>query len=119
MMIDHQVQYWPVFLLQSDDFAGCAGLRPYKNDGRILEMGVHLKPSHQGLGLGQEAARAVIEFAFKTLRVRELFAGHHPNNAASGRLLEKLGFCFTHEEFYAPTGANHLSYLLKNPGSPE
>src|ERR1700733_13563797 len=35
MLIDHQVQYWPVFLLQSGDFAGCAGLRPYDLDGRI------------------------------------------------------------------------------------
>jgi [ribosomal protein S5]-alanine N-acetyltransferase len=118
MLIDHQVQYWPVFLLQSDDFAGCAGLRPYKGDGRIFEMGVHLKQSYQGQGLAQEAARAVIEFAFKTLRVRGLFAGHHPRNTASEHLIKRLGFCFTHEEFYAPTGENHPSYLLMNPGFP-
>jgi ribosomal-protein-alanine N-acetyltransferase len=119
MLIDHQVQYWPVFLLQSDDFVGCAGLRPYQLDGRIFEMGVHLRKSYQGHGFAQEAARAVIKFAFETLQIRGLFAGHHPKNASSKRLIEKLGFSFTHEEFYAPTGANHLSYLLMNPGCPE
>ena len=57
-----------------------------------------------GQGLAQEAGRAVIEFAFETLGVKGLFAGHHPANDASRRLIEKLGFHFTHEEFYAPTG---------------
>jgi len=115
MLIDHQVQYWPVFLLQGDKFAGCAGLRPYEGDASIFEMGVHLKLKCQGHGLAQEAARAVIEFAFKTLQVRGLFAGHHPKNIASKRLIERLGFSFTHEEFYAPTGLHHPSYLLMNP----
>jgi [ribosomal protein S5]-alanine N-acetyltransferase len=119
MLIEHQVQYWPVFLLQRDSFVGCAGLRPYKSDGRIFEMGVHLKQSYQGQGLAQEAARAVIKFAFQTPQIRGLFAGHHPKNASSKRLIERLGFSFTHEELYAPTGANHLSYLLMNPGSKE
>lgn len=31
-----------------------------------------------------------------------LFAPHHPQNAASGRVLEKFGFPFTHEELYPP-----------------
>lgn len=28
----YQVQYWPVFLLDSGEFAGCCGLRPYTPD---------------------------------------------------------------------------------------
>ncbi len=116
-MLVSEVQYWPIFLLWNDQFAGCAGLRPYKLDERVFEMGVHLRPENWGQGLAQEAGRAVIEFAFETLGVKGLFAGHHPANDASRRLIEKLGFHFTHEEFYAPTGLNHPSYLLANPAS--
>ena len=116
MRIAHKVQYWPVFLLQENKFAGCAGLRPYKNDERVFEMGVHLLPGCWGQGFGQEAARAVIKFGFERLGAKSLFAGHHPANVASRRLLERLGFRFTHEEFYAPTGLNHPSYRLMNPG---
>ncbi|MBB5344802.1 hypothetical protein HDF10_002788 [Edaphobacter lichenicola] len=33
-------------------------------------MGVHLRKSYHGQGLAQEAARAVIKFAFETLQIR-------------------------------------------------
>ena len=51
-------------------------------------------------------------YAFNTLGVKGLFAGHNPGNAASRRVLEKLGFRYTHDEYYPPTGLNHPSYLL-------
>jgi [ribosomal protein S5]-alanine N-acetyltransferase len=116
-MAVHGVQYWPVSLLQNGEFAGCAGLRPYRLEEQIFEMGVHLRPENWGRGLAQEAGRALIAFAFETLGAKALFAGHHPANAASRRLIEKLGFRFTHEELYPPTGLNHPSYLLTNPGT--
>ncbi len=106
------VQYWPIFLLVDGEFVGCGGLRTYKIDEGIYEMGLHLRPACWGRGLALEAGRAIISFAFASLRVKGLFAGHHPENAASRKLLDKLGFCFTHEEFYAPTGLLHPSYLL-------
>jgi ribosomal-protein-alanine N-acetyltransferase len=116
LMSSYAVQYWPIFLLQNGEFAGCAGLRPYRYEEQIFEMGVHLRPQNWGRGLAQEAGRAVIAFAFEALRAKALFAGHHPANTASRRLIEKLGFRFTHEELYPPTGLKHPSYLLMNPG---
>jgi [ribosomal protein S5]-alanine N-acetyltransferase len=106
------VQYWPMFWLQNGEFVGCGGLRPYKPADRIFELGFHLLPSHWGKGLAVQAGRAVIKYAFTELGATALFAGHHPSNAASQRVLEKLGFHFTHEELYPPTGLMHPSYLL-------
>jgi ribosomal-protein-alanine N-acetyltransferase len=111
-MAVHNVQYWPMFLLADDDFAGCAGLRPYKLEERIYELGFHIRAAHWRKGLAQEAALAMIAFAFGSIRANALFAGHHPANEVSRRVLEKLGFRFTHEELYPPTGLNHPSYLL-------
>ncbi len=108
-------QYWPVFLLQREEHVGCAGLRPYDQPAGILELGVHLRPEYWGMGLAEEAGRAVIRYAFDKLDVKGLFAGHHPENAASQRLLSKLGFRFTREQLYAPTGRKHPSYLLERP----
>jgi RimJ/RimL family protein N-acetyltransferase len=45
-------------------------------------------------------------------RLRELFAGHHPANAASKRAVEKLGMRYSHDELYPPTGLHHPSYIL-------
>jgi ribosomal-protein-alanine N-acetyltransferase len=114
-MTAYNVQYWPMFLLADDEFAGCVGLRPYKLEERIYELGFHVRPAHWRKGLAQEAALAVIAFAFGTVGASALFAGHHPDNEVSRRVLEKLGFRFTHEELYPPTGLNHPSYLLKRP----
>jgi ribosomal-protein-alanine N-acetyltransferase len=105
-----------VFSLQNNELAGCAGLRPYGSSEDVFELGVHLRPSYWGQGIALEAARAVIAYAFEHMAAKSLFAGHHPANLESAILLRKLGFSFTHEEFYPPTGRNHPSYLLVNTG---
>ena len=109
----HGFQYWPVFLLESGDHLGCAGLRPYDASRNILEIGFHIRPNHWRKGYASEAAYAVMDYALVSLRVAGLFAGHNPNNVVSRNLLIKLGFNYTHDEFYKPTGLEHPSYLLK------
>src|SRR5262249_40725978 len=106
------VQYWPVFLLGTGDFIGCCGLRPYRPEDRVFELGAHLRVAYWGQGYAGEAARAVMAYGFGQLGLAALFAGHNPNNEASRRLLLKLGFRHTHDEYYAPTGLEHPSYLL-------
>lgn len=109
---NYHVQYWPVYLIDTNENIGCCGLRPHEMEKNIYEMGVHLKENYWGQGFAQEACSAVKEYAFDTLKADALFAGHNPNNAASCRLLKKLGFKYTHDEFYKPTGLYHPSYLL-------
>ena len=109
----HGLQYWPMFLLEGGALVGCCGLRPYRLDEKIFEFGVHLLPAFWRQGLAMEAAAAVIEFGFTALSARALFAGHHPANVASRQMLARLGFRYTHDELYPPTGLYHPSYLLE------
>jgi RimJ/RimL family protein N-acetyltransferase len=108
----HGVQYWPIFRLDDGEHVGVCGLHPKDAATRVLELGFHLRPAFWGAGYASEAATAVIAHAFAVCGARALFAGHHPENNASRRALERLGFRFTHEELYAPTGALHRCYLL-------
>ena len=110
---EHGVQYWPIFLLESDQHIGCAGLRPYDVLKNIWEIGFHIRSNQWRKGYATEAAQAVMEYAFVSLKVNALFAGHNPKNLGSRKLLIKLGFKYTHDEFYEPTGLDHPSYLLK------
>jgi RimJ/RimL family protein N-acetyltransferase len=110
---EHGVQYWPIFLLKSGDHIGCAGLRPYDAARNILEIGFHIRSNYWRKGYASESAVAVMDYAFKSLKVDGLFAGHNPKNLGSRNLLTKLGFNYTHDEFYEPTGLEHPSYLLK------
>jgi RimJ/RimL family protein N-acetyltransferase len=111
-MQSHGIQYWPIFLFATGEHVGCCGLRPYKMEERIYEIGVHLRKAFWGQGYAPEATLAVMEYAFSTLGVKGLFAGHNPANEASRQVLEKLGFRYTHDEYYPPTGLNHPSYIL-------
>lgn len=104
------VQYWPIFDITSDELIGCCGLRPYKEN--QYELGFHLRPEYWRQGYAFEGATAVINYAFNVLKADGLFAGHNPNNIASSKLLNKLGFHYIGDEFYEPTGLYHPSYEL-------
>jgi ribosomal-protein-alanine N-acetyltransferase len=108
---DSEIAYWPIS--QGDVDVGCCGLKPRDPARNILELGFYLLPAHWGQGYAVEAGRSVIAHAFDVLGVPELFAGHHPENHASRKTLEKLGFVFTHRELYPPTGLMHPGYALK------
>lgn len=106
----HHVQYWPVFDLKTEELIGCCGLRPYDMAKGIYEIGFHIKSGHWGKKYAYEAAAAAIRYACDNLKAANLFAGHNPNNVASKKILERLGFHYSHDEFYAPTGLYHPSY---------
>ncbi|HEY1838317.1 MAG TPA: GNAT family N-acetyltransferase [Rhizomicrobium sp.] len=86
---------------KGEDF-GFAILRKW--DGAFMGgCGVHLRPGHFELGywLGKrywghgyatDAARRLVSFAFRELKIDRLMAGWFHDNPASGHVLEKLGF---------------------------
>ena len=106
------VQYWPMFYRATGAFAGCAGLRPFHDEVGVFELGVHLAPAFWGERFGEEAARAVMGYAFEELGVEALMVGHFPANVHSRALAERLGFEYTHEEPWGARGTLHPYYRL-------
>lgn len=106
------IQYFPVFMRDTHMLAGCCGLRPCGEEAGVFELGFHFKKEYWGQGLAGEAAEKIIRYAFDTCNARELRAGHHPRNSASQRLLYRLGFSYTKDSYYAPTGLYHPTYRL-------
>jgi RimJ/RimL family protein N-acetyltransferase len=101
------LQYWPTFLIENDALVGCCGLQPYKD---IFELGFHLRPEFWGKGIALEAAHGVMKYGFYALGATELFAGHHPENMASKKVLEKLGFVYTGDAVYEGSGRMEPGY---------
>jgi RimJ/RimL family protein N-acetyltransferase len=114
---DSHMQYWPMFLLENNRHVGVCGLRPWRVEERIPELGFHLRPKYWRSGLGFEAATAVIEYGFTRLGAKAIFAGHHPENLASRNLLLKLGFRYAGEEVYPVSGMMEPTYLLERSGT--
>jgi RimJ/RimL family protein N-acetyltransferase len=109
----HGIQYWPIFLLATDEHVGCCGLRVRESEPEVPELGFHFAARHWRQGYALEAASCAIEHAFTVRNARALFAGHNPANEASRALLGRLGFVHTHDELYPPTGLEHPSYRLE------
>ncbi len=61
---------------------------------RRAEMGYWLGVPFWNQGYMTEAARAVLQFAFETLRLNRVYATHLPRNPASGRVMQKIGMTY-------------------------
>lgn len=80
------------------------------------ELGYWCGPPFQGRGLVTEAAREVLRFAFEELGLHKVTVGCLVENAASRRVIEKLGFRLVGEQrdhaFRFGRWWNHLAYEL-------
>ena len=109
----YRVQYWPLFLQESGEHIGCCGLRPPRREAaNVYEFGFQLRTVYWRRGFAREAAGAIIPYAFDMLGAQALRAGHHPANEVSRHLLHTLGFRYTHDEIYPPTGLLEPCYRL-------
>ncbi|MCU1361862.1 MAG: family N-acetyltransferase [Ilumatobacteraceae bacterium] len=63
-------------------------------DPGVAEIGYTLAPEHQGFGYMSEAVEAVVDALFGQRDVRRITASLDPQNMASMRVIEPLGFSF-------------------------
>ena len=106
---------------QSDDFIVEFEGRVIGKAGffRLPDIGYILHPDCWGRGLATEALKAVIAHAFAHHPLSAITADVDPRNAASIRLLERLGFTFTHSAertwFISGQWCDSLYYALPRP----
>ena len=80
-----------VVLKSGGQLIGNCGIRKASADAHEADIGYELSPDHWGHGYATEAARAIVRFGFAELRVHRIWAWCIADNAASARVLEKLG----------------------------
>ncbi|MGJ7918605.1 GNAT family N-acetyltransferase [Massilia sp. LXY-6] len=88
-----------IVLRDSAELIGNVTLHHFFEQNRRCEIGYALASKHSGQGHATEALRAVIQYGFDTLDLNRIEADIDPRNAASARVLEKLGF---RKEGYMP-----------------
>jgi RimJ/RimL family protein N-acetyltransferase len=92
-------EWWPsgrgvtLAIVERDDpdlLIGTASMRRYARD-RRAELGYWLAADAWGRGIATEATRALVDFGFRELALARIYAHVFAGNAASMRVLEKLG----------------------------
>ena len=82
---------WAITL--SDEVIGSIGLFNINESGQC-ELGYSIGSAWWGKGYATEAAKAVLEFAFKKIQVHRIYASHHIENTASENVLKKIGMYY-------------------------
>ena len=78
----------------SDRMVGTVSLRPQLRWPEVADVGYLVAPCAQGRGYATEAVGAVVDHAFARRRAERVYATTFVGNAASRRVLDKLGFVF-------------------------
>jgi RimJ/RimL family protein N-acetyltransferase len=82
----------------ADEMIGGIGVGVHEDRGdEEWELGYWLGEPYWNRGYASEAARALCAHAFDALKLERIVAGHYVDNHASGAVLTKLGFRYTHE----------------------
>jgi ribosomal-protein-alanine N-acetyltransferase len=106
-------QQWAVVERGEDAVIGDCGLELLEG-GPNVELGFHFARQYWGQGYATEAAGACLEWGFKELDRLRIVAIVDPENAASARVLQKIGMerdgWATHFgrqwHFYRPAGSS-------------
>jgi RimJ/RimL family protein N-acetyltransferase len=85
--------FWAVEELQSSRPVGGVGLFPLSWEGPDIELAYHVVPSAWNRGYASEAAAALLAAAWEA-GLDHVVAVAMPGNAASRRVMEKLGMSF-------------------------
>ena len=92
---------WGIELKSTGQFIGTIDLHKIDTVLKKAAIGYIINQKYWNQGLTTEANRAVIELAFEKIGMNKLTALHDKDNPASGKVMEKSGMRFSHEEPYA------------------
>ncbi|KFF17101.1 GNAT family N-acetyltransferase [Flavobacterium hydatis] len=109
---------WGVTLKGNPRIIGMIGYYRIKPAHFRAEIGYILLPEHHGKGIIPEAVKTVIDYGFNEMKLHSIEAVIDPDNFASERVLQKIGFVkeghLKEVEFYEGRFLDSVIYSLIN-----
>jgi RimJ/RimL family protein N-acetyltransferase len=107
----HGFGFWIFRSNATGEFIGRGGLKIYRiDDEDVIELAYAVMPDYWHQGYATEMAQASLDVGFGRLGFSEIDSWTLPINAASQRVMEKLGFQYEREFRFA--GLRHRYYRL-------
>ena len=105
---------WAVCLKDNGEMIGDCGLTLQNMEGEMLpEIGYHIRRDCQRKGYAKEAAKAVMDWAFRNTDYPALYSYCKYTNEASIRTAEAIGMQFDREYPDEVNGITHVSVILR------
>jgi RimJ/RimL family protein N-acetyltransferase len=80
------------------------------------EVGYVFNPNYHGRGYATEAVKVIMHIGFETFHFHRIYARCDPRNAASWKLMERLGMRreahFIHNEIFKGEWGDELNYAI-------
>lgn len=104
MLLSHYIRkpglgVWVVEMKRSRRFLGASGL-VYYDDTPEVEVGYRFLKENWNKGYATEAAFALLQYGFETLKLKKIVSSAHIHNRASTRVMEKIGMRFVDNRFH-------------------
>jgi ribosomal-protein-alanine N-acetyltransferase len=104
--------WWAVELRSRNGLIGWSGLQ-FLPETEEVEVAYLLGKAFWGRGLATEAAQACLQYGFEQVGLESIVAIVHPENAASRRVIEKLGMSLVDRAHYF--GMDCYRYSIDRP----
>lgn len=110
---------WAAIEKSSGEFIGWSGIRlntEYNMNGftRYYDVGYRLIKKYWGKGYATESGKAVVSYAFKNLKLPELYATTEIGNQASHKVLLKIGLHYVEDFYFEEEKLNLRWYKVYN-----
>jgi ribosomal-protein-alanine N-acetyltransferase len=114
--VDNGIGRFAMISKDTNEFIGWAGLKynteMVNNKVNFYDIGYRLDENFWGKGYASEATFAWLKYAFEIMNIKTMEAAAHSDNAASNRILQKIGMQMT--EQYLEDGVCWNWYQLEN-----
>lgn len=91
---------------------GACGFNPGEAEDEA-ELIYHFAKPYWGKGFATEAARACISYARSVQSIERIVASIDPQNVASGKILEKLGFLYEGMKWHEDLQQDEPTYVMR------
>lgn len=114
--VENGIGRYAVILKETNEFIGWCGIKfitEFENNHvNFYEIGYRFIEDYWGYGFGYESAKAWLDYGFKTLKIKTIYASAHIENMGSRRILEKIGMQQKNE--FDSEGIKCIWYELEN-----
>lgn len=83
--------HWGIQLKKIEDLIGTISVVDIDEDNENCQIGYCIGRKYWGQGITTEALNLIIDFLFKSIELERIYAFHHSDNPASGKVMKKAG----------------------------
>jgi len=110
-----EVAFYAIHAAQTDEHIGNIKLDFHDAKANVSELGLLIgNKNYWGKGVGKEACKMLLKYAFDTLQIRKIYLAVYEPNIAAKKLYENLGFKLegTLRKHISIKGQNFDKYLM-------